>query len=195
MELNEKFLLSLILNANDFTHASERWRGLSIVSDQNHQHGSNPTMISRLIIYGIAFLAIAGVVWAGVHVWNKAQRLDQVEREYSDYRESVKKLQAEQQRQLKIAQEASHAYQTDLRRLESERHDVPVVRLCKSKPQPVPAESGTSAGSDAATSGHVGGETPADIGPDIGAELIEYGIACEANALQLERLQEWVRAR
>jgi hypothetical protein len=91
------------------------------------------------------------------------------------------------------ANEASNAYQADLRRLESERSNVPVVRLCKqTRKAPV---SPTSSGSDAAPTGHVSEEAPPDPGPDIGADLLEYGIACEANMLQLDRLQKWVRDR
>jgi hypothetical protein len=97
--------------------------------------------------------------------------------------------------ELKIAQEASNAFQSDLRRLESERADVPVVRLCRARPAAVPAASPATERPDAAGTGHVGQAPAVDTGPDIGAQLLEYGIACEANALQLERLQGWVRAR
>lgn len=92
------------------------------------------------------------------------------------------------------ANEASNAYQADLRRLEDERSNTPVVRLCKpARVRP----AATTAGSDAEAAGHVGGEAAENLvaGPDIGADLLEYGIACEANMLQLDRLQGWIRNR
>jgi hypothetical protein len=93
---------------------------------------------------------------------------------------------------LKKANEASNAYQGDLKRLESERSNVPVVRLCKPARVSTP---GAPSGSDAEAPGHVGEEAAFHPGPDIGDQLLEYAIAAEANMLQLERLQGWVRNR
>lgn len=89
----------------------------------------------------------------------------------------------------KIAKEASDAYQADLTRLSSERAKPLSVRLCRSPA--VQAGSAAAERPGSASAGHVGEEASRDIG----GELLEYGIACEANALQLDRLQQWVRSR
>lgn len=107
---------------------------------------------------------------------------------------SIKTLQAAYERERANAQKASNDYQNDLARLANERSSVPVVRLCHS-PKPVPAASSTTSGPDPASAGHLGDETAQDSGPDIGPALLEYGIACEANALQLDRLIQWTKSR
>jgi hypothetical protein len=148
-----------------------------------------------------AYLAAALLLLAGLgyvkHLHGKAAERDAAvaqaraaERRYTD-------LQALHAVQIKKAEDASNAYQSDLQRLERERSQpVPVVRLCK-RSATVPAARPAASGSDAAEAGHVGETAAGDsgAGPDIGQALIEYGLACEANGLQLDRLQEWVRAR
>ena len=142
----------------------------------------------RLYAYAAVFLVIGGVLWRLNYLSHKADRLEHANK----YLVSSLKTERENTRK---ANEASQAYQSDLRRVESERSNVPVVRLCHGAPKlpaaPAPGRP------DAAPEGHVSGAAAEDpvAGPDIGAELLEYGIACEANALQLDRLQRWVRGR
>jgi hypothetical protein len=151
----------------------------------------------RLWLYGAAAVVLLAGLGYVKHLHGKAAERDAAvaqaraaERRYTD-------LQALHAVQIKKAEDASNAYQSDLQRLERERSQpVPVVRLCRS-PATVPAPRPAASGSDAAEAGHVG-EAPAGdsgAGPDIGQALIEYGLACEANGLQLDRLQEWVRSR
>jgi DNA-binding MarR family transcriptional regulator len=133
----------------------------------------------RLWLYiGIAItvLAAAGYVW---HLKGKADRVDVLEATLKGERESTRK-----------ANEASKSYQADLTRLQSERAKPLSVRLCRPASKPAAPR-----GSNDAPTGHVSEAAAADIGPDIGDALLEYGIAAEANMLQLERLQAWVRAR
>lgn len=91
---------------------------------------------------------------------------------------------------LKKAEVSSNAYQKDLAVLNAQRNEPLSVRVCRSA-KPVPAPSSAPGGSDAASTASNAEAAQTDIGP----ALIEYGLTCEANGLQLTRLQEWVRAR
>lgn len=146
--------------------------------------------MTRLYIYAAIALALAGLAWR-YHYVTKA--LASTKQELAT---AAATLAAERENTRK-ANEASKAYQSDLARLERERADVPVVRLCNKAPS-LPSSRAPSR-PDAASAGHVGEAAAADpgpsVGPDIGGELLDYGIACEANMLQLERLQQWVRDR
>lgn len=144
----------------------------------------------KLYIYGAIALAL---IAAGLYLHNlqeRASRVDAAEARAEAAENQITAERAARAHEQRIAKEASDGYQNDLRRLELERAAVPVVRLRKC-PVAVPAGGSAASGSDAAGTGHVGEEAAADIG----AALIAYGIACEGNALQLTRLQEWVRAR
>ncbi len=148
----------------------------------------------RFYLIGVAVLALAGLLW---HDHHQTQRANREARRADTAESSLTTLRAAVAHERKIAKEASDGYQKDLAELQRERTGVPVVRLCKPARAAVPAAAGAAGGPDAAGAGRVG-EAPAldpVEGPDIGAALIDYGIACEANALQLTRLQEWVRAR
>lgn len=97
------------------------------------------------------------------------------------------------------ANEASDGYQKDLAELQrASLTPFPSVRLCKRAPVTtgLPA-SGATRGSDAAAPGLVAEAPKGDLveGSDLGPDLLMYGIACEANALQLGQLQKWVRDR
>jgi hypothetical protein len=145
-------------------------------------------MISpRLVIYAIAALALIGGIWYVKRLHATAARVPVLERQVAQERANMAALQAAKAHELKIAKDASDGYQKDLQRLELERSNAPVVRLCKPVRNPaVSASAGTASGPNAGDS---------EPGPDIGAALIEYGLACEANGLQLDRLQEWIRSR
>lgn len=94
----------------------------------------------------------------------------------------------------RIAKEASDGYQAALRRIEDERRAQPdpVVRLCRS-PRNVSAAAG-SAGPERRDA-EAAPDHSAEDAPDIGPALMDFARDCEANAEQLEALQEWVRAR
>jgi hypothetical protein len=151
----------------------------------------------KLIGYGLAALVVASLIAYEVRVHKKAAQRDIAVAELASataqFKADVAALRAARDHELKIAKEASDGYQKDLARLERERDSIPVVRLRKCPPV---STAGTAASRpDAEASRRVGETTAEDTGPDIGAALIEYGIACEANMLQLERLQDWVRSR
>jgi hypothetical protein len=156
-------------------------------------------MISpRLAIYAIAALALIGGIWYVKRLHATAARVPVLERQVAQERANMAALQAARAHELKIAKDASDGYQKELQRLELERSNTPVVRLCKPVRNPaVSASAGTASGPNAAEAGRepqpIAGDS--EPGPDIGAALIEYGLACEANGLQLDRLQEWVKSR
>jgi hypothetical protein len=140
-----------------------------------------------------AAVAIAGIIWYAHH---QGERADRAEARAASAEASMKVLAQARAHEQRIAKEASDGYQNDLRRLELERASIPVVRLRKC-PASVSAGSAAAERADAAGAGRVGEAAAGDTieGPDIGAALIDYGIACEANALQLTRLQSWVESR
>jgi hypothetical protein len=148
----------------------------------------------RLWLYVAALAALAGAGLYLHHLQEKASRVDAAEARAEAAENQITAERAARAHEQRIAKEASDGYQNDLRRLEFERASIPVVRLRKC-PASVSAGSAAAAGPDAAGAGRGGEEAAADLGPDIGAALIDYGISCEANALQLTRLQEWVLAR
>jgi hypothetical protein len=139
----------------------------------------------KLYIYGAIALALGYLLWHERHLAHvvKAQKIEIA---------NMAALEAAHAHELKIAKDASDGYQADLKRLESERSSepAPVVRLCRT-PHAVPAESGTPAGSNPASAPNDVEAAQTDIGP----ALIEYGLQCEANMLQLDRLRQWVESR
>jgi hypothetical protein len=141
----------------------------------------------RLYVYAAIGLAIAGLIW---HDRYQTKRADRLAAELSTATET---LLAEREN-VRKANAASQAYQTDLARLESERRKPLSVRLCRSPAVPA---TRTASGPDAAPTGNVGEAATGDSGaaPDIGDQLLNYAIDAEANMLQLERLQGWVRGR
>lgn len=142
----------------------------------------------RLYIYTAIALALLGALWRYHYV---STALTRTRAELATATATL----AQERENTRKANEASKAYQSDLARLERERADVPVVRLCNKSPS-LPASRATPR-PDAEAPRHVS-EAPSgdpEPGPDIGAALLDYGIQCEANMLQLERLQEWVRNR
>jgi hypothetical protein len=146
----------------------------------------------RLIAYGLAALAVAGLYWRYHYVTNA---LADARAEASQLHADYSALKAAYAHSTKIAKDASDGYQADLKRLEGERSQPLSVRVCKPAKAAVPAQSGAASGSSPTSPPNNGGEVAPDIGPDIGAELLEFGIQCEANALQLDRLIQWTKAR
>ncbi len=147
-------------------------------------------MLKLYVYAGLAIAVLAGV-WYVRHLQTSR---DAYEARALSAEDSIVTLRTAYEHERKIAKEASDGYQADLARLNSERDNVPVVRLRKC-PASMPASSSAAERPDAASPGHVSEAVEGDTGPDIGAEILEYGIACEANALQLDRLIQWVKAR
>jgi hypothetical protein len=145
----------------------------------------------KLYIYLALGLALLGAGLYVRHLAVKAGERDAAVEAYEALQESMATLKEAHAREIKNAQEQSNGYQSSLRRLESERARVPVVRLCRSASPAVPAIGSAPSGSHAASAPDDGGSAS----PDIGAALIDYGIACEANMLQLDRLRAWVAGR
>jgi hypothetical protein len=142
----------------------------------------------------LAIAALVALAGAGLYVRHlavKAGERDAAVAAYEALQASMATLKEAHAREIKNAQEQSNGYQSSLRRLESERARVPVVRLCRSANPAVPAAGSAPSGSHAASAPDDGG----GASPDIGAALIDYGIQCEANMLQLDRLRAWVAGR
>lgn len=93
------------------------------------------------------------------------------------------------------ANEASNRYQARIAELEKPEPTAtpfPAVRVCNSAPARVP-EARAASGSDAAAAPD---DAPADEGNrDIGPDLKAFALRCEANAIQLDELQNWIRNR
>lgn len=141
--------------------------------------------MTRIYIFAAIALALAGSAYYVHHLRTRnaalTAELDTARASLVAERENTRKANA-----------ASNLYQADLTRVSHERDNALHVRLCHS---PAVRTGAAASGSDAAPTGHVGEASAGDPGPDIGDALLEYGIACEANQLQLARLQEWVRGR
>lgn len=143
----------------------------------------------RLIAYGIAALLVVG------YIAKERIQAKQLQETRSALKTATATIVAERENTRK-ANEASDRYQADLNRLSTERSKPLSVRLCRSARVQPPGAPG---GPDAASAGHVGeaaaGDSGSIPGPDIGDQLLNYAIDAEANMLQLERLQQWVRER
>lgn len=161
----------------------------------------------KLWAYLAIAVALAGFLAYGAHIVKKANRTDAAEsalvaerhnnavRISQIEKEAAASLALERENTRK-ANEVSAKYQNDLVALQRERAaPLGPIRLCRPKAETV-AISATGGSNDPAT-GHVSEATADDLvaGPDISDQLLEYGIDSEANKLQLERLQEWVRNR
>jgi hypothetical protein len=155
--------------------------------------------MNNLILYAVAALLLAGVLWK-VNDWREDSAQLAIERvQWHDALAAKDKRIAQEIDNARKANESSDDYQKRLHALEDQRLEpFPSVRLCK---QPTSAArvsaSATASGSDAAATADIVKEAEghSEPGPDIGPALLEYGLQCEANALQLDRLQEWIRHR
>jgi Flp pilus assembly protein TadB len=146
----------------------------------------------RIYAYIAAALALIGAAIYVNQLQKKASRVDAAEARAEAAENQVTAERAARAHEQRIAKEASDGYQSDLKRLETERTAPdPVVRLCKRAAASVPTGGSAATGPDAAGATDHVEAAQTDIGP----ALMDYGIACEANALQLTRLQEWIRAR
>lgn len=141
------------------------------------------------------YIALACAAVLGLLLWHDHHETSRANAAVAAQREALQALDAERAARAhsdQIAKDASNAYQADLSRLAAQSHEPLSVRVCKpAHKDPLPAAGSAATGSDAASA-------PGDFEAaqtDIGPALIEYGLACEANGIQLDRLQEWVRKR
>jgi hypothetical protein len=152
-------------------------------------------MISpRLIIYGIVFLAIAGVVWhdhflAGRLKAVRAEKVN-VEIQRDQALKTIQTLKAD----AKLNQETSHDLAERLAKIERDSRAKPLRLRCSSADLPRPAESGTTAGTPDASAGRIDGS--ADVPTfDAGPGLSEFQRRCAVNAARQLTLQEWEKRR
>lgn len=145
----------------------------------------------RLYLYAAAALALLGGLWYVHHLKQLADRVPALEKAVKAEKAGRAKDRTFYETERKQNEEITHAHLQDIRRLESER-DKPLPRLvCRTAPR---AESQPAGHPHAAPEEHVGSVSAPDSGRDVSEQLLEYAIAAEANALQLDRLQEWVRS-
>ena len=157
-----------------------------------------------LVLYGLLALAVAGVVGV-IAKWKHDASLLPVER--AAHKADVKKLEdtisARDERiaieieNRRFADEASNRYQGRIRELEDQRtaDGFGAIRVCR---RPVlklsTAAAGPAAGgSDAAAA--PGDPGAAEVSVDVGPAADLYGTRCEANTIQVEELQRWIRER
>jgi hypothetical protein len=140
---------------------------------------------ARFFIYAAIAAAFAFVLMREKWAVDKAKLLS------AENTQLVATLSAERENTRK-ANEASAKYQADLAQLRTDRSDNPLPAVVCKRAR-VPAASTAPAGLDAARPAD---DPPEDAGDrDIGPLLDDYATACEANLIQLTRLQEWVRSR
>lgn len=143
----------------------------------------------------IMWLAIGASVLGLLFVVNK-WRLDSatLKVERREHAAEITKLNdtlAAERENTRKANEASTKYQGDLAALRAARADDPLPAVvCKRARLP---EARTATGPDAARPAD---DPTEDVGDrDIGPQLDDFATACEANLIQLTRLQEWVMGR
>ncbi len=138
----------------------------------------------RFYIYAAIAAAFAFVLLREKWAVDKAKRLS------AENTQLVATLSAERENTRK-ANEASQKYQADLAQLRTDRSNNPLPAVVCKRARVSPAP--TTPGSDAARPAD---NPPEDAGDrDIGPQLDDFATACEANLIQLTRLQEWVRSR
>jgi hypothetical protein len=143
-------------------------------------------MSIKFILIGLAVAALAGILAHNHYLSRKYQatkaELVQANATITAERENTRK-----------ANEAAQRFQARSDALEADKRDnpLPAVRVCRSAPR-VP-QAGTATVVNEAVETH---DTPADEGDrDIGPALDEFATDSEANLIQCQELQEWVRNR
>lgn len=140
----------------------------------------------KLIAAGLLLAAIGGAVW---HVKSVTAERDEYR---AQARQLTASLKAEQEDRRK-ADAKSAEFQKDLKDLRADRADNPLPAVVCKRPRLLPAASEAAPRPDGARPAD---DPPEDAGDrDIGPQLDEFATACEANLIQLTRLQEWVRGR
>ena len=143
----------------------------------------------KLYIYAAIALAFAGLL-ARDHIVTK-------QRNAANARASVAEATlAAQIENTRKADEAAKRHETRADALEADRRDnpLPAVRVCR-KPASVP-QSGTAAvAHEAAEANDAGAHESDRDGADIGPALDDFATDAEANLIQCEELQRWLRLR
>jgi hypothetical protein len=156
------------------------------------------------MMLGLSYLRIgiyaAGLALIGYLAWREhslTRKLAEVRVENRSLSNTITTERAARAHELANAKKASDEYQAELDRIRA-APDLGVVRLCPPPPRvPAPAQGGTARGSDARAAGHVEKPDASDpeAGRDVGPQLSDFVEDCEANAAQLEKLQQWERDR
>jgi hypothetical protein len=144
----------------------------------------------RLYAYIAAALLLAGFIGYVAYLKHRADKVEGLEQTIAFEQAAKLALQQAYEHERKINDEASNAYQAELRRIR-DTPSVGVVRLCRSPTGYVPAPDPAAARPNDAPAGRV----EVEAGDDIGPALDRYGSDCEAVSAQLRGLQGWVRAR
>jgi hypothetical protein len=147
-------------------------------------------MSIKLILIGLAVAAIGGIL---AHNHYLSRKYQATKAELVQANATITAERAAREHELKIAKDASDAYQKDLADLRAARSNDPLPSVVCKRSRSVPATASTATGSDAAGTGNDAGANEEDR--DIGPLLDDFATACEANLSQLTRLQEWVRSR
>ena len=141
-------------------------------------------LLARLGLVAVGLLA-ATIFGFRIHSW-KADS-DQLKAA----RQEIQSMRERYAVELKAAQEASYAYQTELDQIR--QHPVASkrpVRLCRQSSNPKPFQPTTPAVDESpAPSGVV----PETAGPDIGPDLYALARQCDEVSAELRALQTWVR--
>lgn len=148
-----------------------------------------------LILWGIVAAAAAGLLLTVNHWRTQAA-------EFKDFKVETKRTLAAKDHLIEVerdntrkANESSNRFESRMHMLEDQRtaDGFGAIRVCRRPIIRMPtAGAATTEPDDAGLSGDAGAdEVSVDVGP--AAEL--YGTRCEANAIKLDALQEWVRGR
>jgi hypothetical protein len=157
-----------------------------------------------LVLYGLLALAVGGAVGVVVK-WKHDAELLKVER--AQHTADVQRLEATiaarderiaiEIENRRLADESSNHFQGRLRELEAQRlaDGFGAIRVCR---RPVlnlstAAPGAAAGGSDAAAV--PGDPGAAEVSTDVGPAADVYGTRCEANTIQVEELQGWIRGR
>lgn len=156
-----------------------------------------------LVLYAVAALAAAGTITVVVHWKHQAEQLPL---ERAAHKADVKKLNetisarderiAVEIENRRFADETSKHYEDRIRELEDQRtaDSFGAIRVCRRPVVKLPAAAAAgpaSGGSDAAA---VPGDAgAAEVSIDVGPAADLYGTRCEANTIQVEELQRWIR--
>ncbi len=137
------------------------------------------------------WLGIAAVAAIGFLIWREHMAVQKAKRLTAENAQLTATIEAERENTRK-AHEAAQRFQARSDALEADKRDnpLPAVRVCKSARVP---QAGTAAVVNEAAQTH---DAPADEGDrDIGPALDEFATDAEANLIQCQELQEWVRSR
>lgn len=142
-----------------------------------------------------ALIALCLLVWSKLHQWGEQRYSDGYSTRDREYVATLLAVQLEYNKQVEQQQrdsnEISAQYQEQLTAIRN-RKPAPVVRLSNSASGScLSTSSGTSttSGSDDTPAK----ELPEATGPDIGQPLYSIADDADAQAVQLEKLQNWIR--